>query len=372
MATSTSFAQIWSGVQVEYDENGKHAGVPQPAASVAPRGPPKHKTSPGYRKYQIVWRNVIAFILLHAMTIYGLYISIAGYVQIKTLLFMLAVGSCSALGITVGAHRLWAHRCYNARLPMRILLTLFQTLAFQNHIYEWVRDHRVHHKFTDTDADPHNSSRGFFFSHMGWLMVRKHPDVTTKGRTVDMKDLEADPVVMWQKKYYLWLVPIVTFLMPSLIPYWSWNERFWYSFFTVGVTRYMLSLHATWLVNSAAHIWGTKPYDKNITPTENPTVALLAFGEGWHNYHHAFPWDYKAAELGNYRMNFSTAFIDVCARLGLAYNLKTANASMVKKRSLRTGDSSSGDRGHHRHPEVWGWGDEDMVEEDKRIVQVSE
>ena len=77
---------------------------------------------------------------------------------------------------------------------------VFQTVAFQNHIYEWVRDHRVHHKFTDTDADPHNSKRGFFFSHMGWLMVRKHPDVFTKGKTVDMSDLERDPIVMWQKK----------------------------------------------------------------------------------------------------------------------------------------------------------------------------
>ena len=113
---------------------------------------------------------------------------------------VLFLGACSALGITVGTHRLWAHRCYNARLPMRVLLAVFQTLAFQNHIYEWVRDHRVHHKFTDTDADPHNSSRGFFFSHMGWLMVRKHPDVSAKGCAVDMKDLEADPVVMWQKK----------------------------------------------------------------------------------------------------------------------------------------------------------------------------
>lgn len=112
----------------------------------------------------------------------------------------MAISVCSAFGITVGAHRLWSHRCYNARLPMRVLLAVFQTLAFQNHIYEWARDHRVHHKFTDTDADPHNSSRGFFFSHMGWLMVRKHPDVAAKGSTIDMKDLEADPVVMWQKK----------------------------------------------------------------------------------------------------------------------------------------------------------------------------
>lgn len=71
----------------------------------------------------------------------------------------------------------------------------------QNHIYEWVRDHRVHHKFTDTNADPHNAQRGFFFSHMGWLLVRKHPDVISKGAMIDMSDLDKDPVIIWQRRY---------------------------------------------------------------------------------------------------------------------------------------------------------------------------
>lgn len=105
-------------------------------------------------------------------------------------------------------------------------------------------------------------------------------------------------------------------------------------------------------------------FRRNITPTENATVAFLAFGEGWHNYHHAFPWDYKAAELGNYRLNVSTAFIDMCARLGLAYNLKTANPVMVEKRARRTGD------GAKKHREIWGWGDKDMMDDDKQFVQV--
>lgn len=73
-------------------------------------------------------------------------------------------------------------------------------MSLQNHIYEWVRDHRVHHKFTDTDADPHNASRGFFFAHMGWLLLKKHDDVITKGQTVDMSDVAADPIVKYQKR----------------------------------------------------------------------------------------------------------------------------------------------------------------------------
>lgn len=115
------------------------------------------------------------------------------------------------MGITAGAHRLWSHRAYKARLPLRIFLMLCNTMAFQNSIYEWTRDHRVHHKYTDTNADPHNSRRGFFFAHMGWLMCRKHPDVKAKGKLIDMSDLRADPVVMFQKKSVL-VVPVPLFL----------------------------------------------------------------------------------------------------------------------------------------------------------------
>lgn len=110
------------------------------------------------------------------------------------------IGVVASFGITAGAHRLWSHKAYKARLPLRIILMILQTVAFQNSIYEWARDHRVHHKFTDTDADPHNASRGFFFSHMGWLLIRKHPEVKEKGKLIDMTDLERDPVVMFQKK----------------------------------------------------------------------------------------------------------------------------------------------------------------------------
>lgn len=77
---------------------------------------------------------------------------------------------------------------------------LCQTISAQNSIYVWVRDHRVHHKFPDSNADPHNIKRGFFFAHIGWLMTKKHPDVMTKGKTIDMSDMEEDGVVMFQKK----------------------------------------------------------------------------------------------------------------------------------------------------------------------------
>lgn len=128
-------------------------------------------------------------------------------------------------GITGGAHRLWAHRCYKAKWPLRLLAGIAQTIAvqvrresrccvryamilwcmrdcvLQNDIYEWSRDHRVHHKFSETDADPHNARRGFFFAHVGWLLCKKHPEVLRRGKTVDCSDLLEDPIVVYQRKW---------------------------------------------------------------------------------------------------------------------------------------------------------------------------
>lgn len=257
----------------------------------------------------------------------------------------------SALGITAGAHRLWAHRSYKAKLPLRIVLIVLNTIAFQDCALHWARDHRVHHKYSETDADPHNATRGFFFSHIGWLLCKKHPDVVAKGRTIDISDLRADPVLRFQRKYYHLLMPLMCFVMPTVLPVLAWNETWSNAWHIATMFRWTLLLNATWLVNSAAHIWGNKPYDRSINPSNNMAVAAFALGEGYHNYHHVFPWDYKTAELGNYRMNTTTAFIDLFARIGWAYDLKAVSEEIVRKRVGRTGDGS------HR---VWGWGDADQ------------
>ncbi|XP_045447448.1 acyl-CoA Delta-9 desaturase-like [Melitaea cinxia] len=340
-------------------------------------------TTQGKRRdyeWQIVWRNVLAFIYLHVATLYAFYLIFTGRAKGITVVFGMVIAIMGGMGVTAGAHRLWAHRAYKARWPLRLFLAIMQTMAFQNHIFEWVRDHRVHHKFTETDADPHNARRGFFFSHIGWLMVRKHKDVFEKGASVDMSDLEKDPIVMFQKKTYLVIMPLICFVIPTWIPVVLWNENPWSSWYVAAIFRYTVSLHFTWLVNSAAHIWGNKPYDKYIGATDNKAVAICAFGEGWHNYHHVFPWDYKAAELGNYSTNMSTALIDFAARYGLAYDLKTVSQEMIRKRVTRTGDGShpldsetqKSDEDHN-HPEnpVWGWDDQDMTEEEKKLAEIA-
>ncbi|GIX72910.1 stearoyl-CoA desaturase 5 [Caerostris extrusa] len=178
----------------------------------------------------------------------------------------------------------------------------------------------------------------FFFSHIGWLLCRKHPEVIKKGKKIDLSDLMADPVVRFHRKYYLPLVITCAFVLTTLVPMYLWNETFLNSLFVATFFRYCFSLHQTWLVNSAAHMWGSRPYDVNISPRENVLVVLGAVGEGFHNYHHTFPYDYAASEYG-IKNNFTTFFIDIMAWLGLAYDRKTASRSMISERKLRTGEN---------------------------------
>lgn len=154
-----------------------------------------------------------------------------------------------------------------------------QTLSMQRSMLTWVRDHRIHHKYTDTNADPHNSRRGFFFSHIGWLMVKPHPDVRKYGATVDKSDLKADPFVMFQDRLHYPLV-LVAIVSSTLLPMICWGESLKVSFFFCFLSRYLFSLHGTWSVNSAAHLFGTKPYDINISASENDWVKFFAVGEG--------------------------------------------------------------------------------------------
>jgi len=287
---------------------------------------------------EVVWRNVILFVYLHVSALYGLYLMVFA-AQWKTALFALLLHMYGGLGITAGAHRLWAHKSYKAKWPLRFFLMLCNCLAFENDIYEWSRDHRVHHKFSETDADPHNAKRGFFFSHMGWLLVRKHPEVRDKGGKVDMADIGADPIVKFQRKYYIPLVFTMCFMLPSLIPHYLWNETMPIAFYVCAMLRYTVTLHSTWLVNSAAHMWGIHPYDKNINPAENKWVAGFAAGEGWHNYHHTFPYDYKTSEMG-YKLNITTMFIDLWHKMGLVYDRKTVPVELIRRRIEKTGDGT--------------------------------
>ncbi|XP_055018485.1 stearoyl-CoA desaturase b [Boleophthalmus pectinirostris] len=298
-----------------------------------------YKEKEGRRpRMQLVWRNIVLMALLHIGALYGF--TLIPYAKTWTLVWTALCYVFSGLGVTAGAHRLWSHRSYKASFPLRVFLALGNSMAFQNDIYEWARDHRVHHKYSETDADPHNATRGFFFSHVGWLLVRKHPDVKEKGQKLDMSDLEEDQVVMFQRRHSLLSLVVMCFVLPTLVPWWGWGESLEVAYFLPGLFRYALQLNATWLVNSAAHMWGNRPYDVTINPRENHMVAFSAMGEGFHNYHHTFPFDYGTSEFG-WRLNPTTAFIDLMCFLGFASDRKKVSKEMILARKQRTGSGSN-------------------------------
>lgn len=240
-------------------------------------------------------------------------------------------------GITCGAHRLWSHRSYTAKLPFRIVLMLFNSFSNQGTIYHWCRDHRAHHKFTDTEADPHDTTRGFFYAHMGWLLVPKHPEVKAKGDSIPCGDLLADPVVYFQKKaeelflFNEW----ISFVLPAVYGKVVWGDAA-LGFFVHGMLRWTLCLHATWCVNSVAHYFGDNHYDEQASPRESLFTAIVADGEGWHSYHHKYPWDYATAELGASRQwNPSKLFIDLAIVLGQASNPKRADKLLKRSSELK-------------------------------------
>lgn len=160
------------------------------------------------------------------------------------------------------------------------MLAFWDTCALETDIYNWCRDHRVHHRFSETNADPHNSNRGFFFAHCGWLMLRKHPDVIEAGKKIDLSDLLRDPIVRYQRRFYLPLSLLCWAALPTAISMWAFNERPLYAFMYCVIFRYVYVVNVTWSVNSSAHRFGYRPYNVKIAPAESRAVTFLSLGEG--------------------------------------------------------------------------------------------
>lgn len=324
---------------------------------------PVEESSEVVYKPRLRYPDLIAQIFIHAGALYGVYLLF--YARFYTLLWALVTIWCSGVGITAGVHRLWSHKSYTAALPLRILLIFLFTISGQRDAYTWALDHRIHHKFSETDADPHDARRGFFFAHVGWLFLTPHPKVEEKRKVIDMSDLENDGVVMFQRKWYIPLFALISIGFPVLVPVYFWNEDLWMSFWINFNMRFCATLNIAFFVNSVAHMWGRKPYDKNISPVESPIVSFLAMGEGWHNYHHVFPWDYKTSELGTYTLNVTTGFLDFCAKIGWVTGRKVVSPDMVARRAAKCGDGSHYlcDAFAHKD-QVWGYGDKDVLKED--------
>merc|ERR1711920_1214764 len=290
----------------------------------------KQERLPPWTMKDIRWGMAIYISLTQFLGFVGIFY--LPYCQLATLAWAFMLWPISGFGITGGAHRLWAHRSYKANFAYRFVVMLANSIANQGTIYHWARDHRTHHFHSETVADPHDAIRGFWFAHLGWLYLKKDPRVAEAGRKVNCDDLRADKFVMFQKRNDPWWNLLWCFFIPGFVAQVVWGESFWNGFFVPGCLRYLWVLHCTWLVNSAAHLWGSRPYDPASNPAENPLVAVASIGEGWHNWHHKYPFDYAASEYGiTCQFNPTKMIIDMCASIGLVSDRKRATKMWARE-----------------------------------------
>ena len=234
----------------------------------------------------------------------------------------------------VGVHRMWSHHAFKAHWLVRLVLAVGFSGTLEGTIFDWCRGHRLHHKHSDTDGDPHNATRGLFYAHIGMTWSTEHPDVIRAESKYSYDDYWNDWVVRWQYRHYE-KIQLMVNLSYAMIHYLILGDTLIES---IGFTavRIVSLIQSTSLINSAAHLFGYKPYNDKIYPTDNAIVSLATLGEGHHNYHHQFPSDYRQSESSMMGINFTAHLIDLLAWLGLVWDLKTAPSSMVELSKLKS------------------------------------
>ncbi|EKM51759.1 uncharacterized protein PHACADRAFT_212382 [Phanerochaete carnosa HHB-10118-sp] len=273
----------------------------------------------------IQWLSLAVLTITPSIAIYGLF---THKLRWETLVWSVVYYFITGLGITAGYHRLWAHRSYNASKPLQYFLAIAGTGAVEGSIKWWCRGHRAHHRYTDTDLDPYNAHKGFWYSHIGWMIIRPR----YKPGVADVSDLSKSEVVRWQHRWYVWLIISIGLLLPTAVAGLGWND--WKGgFFYAGAARLCFVHHSTFCVNSLAHWLGEAPFDDKHTPRDHFITALATIGEGYHNFHHQFPMDYRNA-IRWYQYDPTKWFISVCAMFGLASHLKIFPENEVKKGQL--------------------------------------
>ena len=207
---------------------------------------------------------------------------------------------------------------------------LFGAMSLQNSILIWSSQHRTHHRFVDdVDKDPYSARRGFWFSHMGWIL-RNYPSGVNDFSNA--RDLERDPMVMFQHRYYLPLTLFMNIAFPLLLG-WAVGDV-WGVFLLAGLLRLVINHHCTWFINSLAHMWGSQPYTDENTARDNGALAFFTFGEGYHNFHHIFQNDYRNG-VRWWQWDPTKWLINALSAMGLADNLKTRAGPVDPARAAR-------------------------------------
>ena len=242
-------------------------------------------------------------------------------------LFGLVFAILTNLSITMGYHRLYAHKSYEAHPILEAFLLFISAGAFQGSCLKWSSDHRIHHRFEDTDKDPYSINKGFWYAHMGWMM--KNESVSLP---IHAPDLEKNKLVKHQHDYYIFWAIGVGYLLPLLVGYALGNA--FLGLVIAGGLRIFLTQQSTFFVNSLSHTFGKTPYSVEKTAKDSLIDSILTHGEGYHNFHHKFQFDYRNG-IRWYHWDPTKWSIQLAALTGLAKKLKTVQFSEILKARLQ-------------------------------------
>jgi len=282
-------------------------------------------------KAPINWVTTLMFVFttLPLFTVLPWYLwthDVSGWAWFWGVAFLYANG----IGITAGYHRLWAHRSYKAHPILKVGYALFGGMAIQNSILIWASMHRIHHQHVDhVDKDPYSAQRGLWYSHIGW-MLRDYP--SSELDFENARDLKDDKIVMWQHRNYLALILGMNIGLPVLLGL-AYGDL-WGFVLIAGFLRLVVNHHVTFFINSLAHFWGRQPYTTTNSARDNDFLAFLTYGEGYHNYHHLFQYDYRNG-IRWWHYDPTKWLIAACSWLGLAKDLKRVPDFKIKRAMLQ-------------------------------------
>lgn len=234
---------------------------------------------------RVDWVNLTVIAFVHVMAGFGA-VYLATHFSWPTFALGLAWYLACGLSISGGYHRLFAHPTYRAAWPLRLFYLLFGAASVQNSAMKWSSDHRRHHAHTDDESDPYNIRKGFWWAHIGWVLTKEPPPDLS-----NVADLQADPLARFQHRFYVPLAVLVGVGLPTAIGA-LWGD--WLGGLLVGgFLRLFVQYHATFSINSVAHMIGSRPYCLTTSARDSGITAVITFGEGYHNFHHRFPMDYR-------------------------------------------------------------------------------
>lgn len=228
-------------------------------------------------------------------------------------------------------------------MPAKLFFLLFGAATFQNSCLKWAVDHRRHHRHVDTEEDPYNINEGFFYAHMGWILLKEDPRY--ENDFGNSKDLTSDKLVMFQHRYYLPISIAIGIVLPFLIGLWAGFPLGGLAL--AGIGRVVFVHHATFFINSLCHKLGSQPYTDKNTARDSFIMALFTYGEGYHNFHHRFQFDYRNG-IKWYHFDPSKWLINTLEWMGMAYNKKLVPLDEILKARFMMAQKNLEKRAPHK------------------------